>query len=63
MVDVSKGDLTSKEKDKAAETLVTSGYTMLYYAAAPLSHAISFFHLILINCYTYVYNFQSLCLR
>ena len=61
LADVSKGDLA--EKDKAADRLVTSGYTMLYYAAAPLLHATSFFRLTIVNCYTYVYNFQSLCLR
>jgi len=43
MADVAKGDLTIKEEDKAADRLVTSGYVMLYYAAAPLLHATTFF--------------------
>ena len=37
MADVSKGDLTIKEKDKAADRLVTSGYTMLYYAGTSIT--------------------------
>ena len=53
MADVAKGDLTIKEKDKAADRLVTSGYTMLHYAAAQLLHATIFFRLALVNCYTY----------
>ena len=47
MADVAKGDLTIKEKDKAAERLVTSSYTMIYYAAAPLLHPTDFFVLLL----------------
>jgi hypothetical protein len=43
MADVAKGDLTIKEEDKAVDRLVTSGYVMLYYAAAPLLHATNFF--------------------
>ena len=47
MADVAKGDLTIKEEDKAVDRLVTSGYVMLYYAAAPLLHATSFFSVLL----------------
>jgi hypothetical protein len=69
MAYVARGALTIKEKDKAADRLFTSGYVMLYYAAAQVTiflllfHATSFFRLTLINCYICVYNFQSSYLR